>query len=251
MATRSSGVIARFVGGPNTEFIRGRLTTMRGASRLLMSTIETTSLPGACSTTLPASSQVTFSSMPTTMYCGPVGGAGMVVHADSARLASSVSPHLQPSRLETLRCVVMPGSSSCRVGPASWHEARTEGKHGRGELLRRLAHSGAVAAGRVPACLASALRGAAPRRRRRPPRPLNRGAATILIDVSSTPHPVPIEAERRGRLPRFRTYDLERGGHVVPGRIGRHGDEVAGAEIRRRQHPGIPARHAHLVLPPL
>ena len=47
-ASPSSGVIARFTGGPKTEFMSGRFTTILGASGSVpMSMMETVSLPGA------------------------------------------------------------------------------------------------------------------------------------------------------------------------------------------------------------
>src|SRR6185369_16170109 len=117
MATRSSGVMARFVGGPNTEFISGRLATIRGASRVLMSTTETTSLPGGRNTTLPVSSHVTFWSTPTIMYCGPGTIDAVVAHADRARPANNVSPRLHQPAARTLRCVVIGISLGTRLGP--------------------------------------------------------------------------------------------------------------------------------------
>src|SRR5215831_19284918 len=55
-ATCSSGVMARLVGGPNSEFIRGKVPTIRGASRWLISTMTTASFPGGRETCFPASS---------------------------------------------------------------------------------------------------------------------------------------------------------------------------------------------------
>ena len=69
MASRPFGVMARFVGGPKTELVSGRLLMIRGDSRLEMSTMETVSLPGAVSTTFPASSHVAFSSLPMIISC--------------------------------------------------------------------------------------------------------------------------------------------------------------------------------------
>src|SRR5215510_10458521 len=68
LATRarlSSGVMARFTGGPNTEFISGRAVTSRGFSRLLMSRMATASLPGGENSSLPSASQNTLLSIPT------------------------------------------------------------------------------------------------------------------------------------------------------------------------------------------
>src|SRR5712692_5937236 len=107
MATRSSGVMPRFVGGPNTEFISGKLTTIRGASRLLMSTTETRSLPGGRNWTLPVASHVTFSSMPTIIYSGPGTIDAVVAHAESARPASNVSPRFHLPPVPTLRCALI------------------------------------------------------------------------------------------------------------------------------------------------
>src|SRR5712692_8820096 len=117
MATRSSGVMPRFVGGPNTEFISGKLTTIRGASRLLMSTTETRSLPGGRSWTLPVSSHVTFSSMPTIMYCGPGTIEAVVAHADTATPASNVSPRLHQFPDVILRCALIEILPVPRLGP--------------------------------------------------------------------------------------------------------------------------------------
>src|SRR5262245_440564 len=113
MATCSSGVMARLVGGPNTEFIRGKLATMRGASRVVMSTMVTRSFPGGKSWILPASSHVTFSSMPTIMYCGPDAAdfAGVVVEvaaqADAASPARSASPRAHQPLARTLFTVLI------------------------------------------------------------------------------------------------------------------------------------------------
>src|SRR5262249_8019354 len=108
----------------NTEFINGRLTTMRGTSRLLMSTTETRSLPGGRSWTLPVSSHVTFSSMPTIMYWGPGTTDAVVVHADRARPATNMSPRAHEPPVPTPRCAVL----GILLGCASWH-------HGRGSAI--------------------------------------------------------------------------------------------------------------------
>jgi hypothetical protein len=89
LATSAScpfGVIARLVGGPKIEFISGRLTTIFGfAGSVPMSTIVTASLPGGSSCSLPASSQMTLLSMPTTMYSGlPACVVGVMVQAVSS-----------------------------------------------------------------------------------------------------------------------------------------------------------------------
>ena len=60
LATRArlpSGVMARFVGGPYTEFMSGRLATSLGFSRSRMSMIATASLPGGERMALPSPSQ--------------------------------------------------------------------------------------------------------------------------------------------------------------------------------------------------
>ena len=62
MARLSSGVMARFTGGPMIEFISGRLATIFGASRSVMSMMEMVSLPGAARARLPSASNAAFSS---------------------------------------------------------------------------------------------------------------------------------------------------------------------------------------------
>src|SRR5205823_10558774 len=57
IATRSSGVMARFVGGPKIEFISGKLMTTLGDSGLEMSTTEMESWPGATNLRLPSASR--------------------------------------------------------------------------------------------------------------------------------------------------------------------------------------------------
>src|SRR5207247_1452290 len=91
-ASLPSGVIWRFVGGPKTEFISGRLTRIRGASRFEMSTTDTVSFPGGRKTGFPASSQVTFSSLPTSMSCAGAWGGGGGVAADAV---GGVSPAVE------------------------------------------------------------------------------------------------------------------------------------------------------------
>src|SRR5581483_4355108 len=66
-ATAPVGSMSTLTGGPTTEFSSGSEATILGVSGLARSTIRTESLPGAASTVLPSSSQVTFSSMPTIM----------------------------------------------------------------------------------------------------------------------------------------------------------------------------------------
>jgi hypothetical protein len=63
--------MSRLTGGPTTEFFSGRLATIFGSSGFARSTINTESLPAGDSTTLPSSSNSTFSSLPTTHeWCG-------------------------------------------------------------------------------------------------------------------------------------------------------------------------------------
>src|SRR6266581_4805192 len=57
--------MAKFTGGPNTEFIKGRLATIFGSSGRLISRMVTLSLPGGENMGLPFSSQKTLASMPT------------------------------------------------------------------------------------------------------------------------------------------------------------------------------------------
>ena len=64
MASRSSGVMARLTGGRRSEFINGMLTTIFGASRSVMSTMEMVSLPGAAAARLPSASKTIFSIVP-------------------------------------------------------------------------------------------------------------------------------------------------------------------------------------------
>ena len=109
MARRSSGVIARFVGGPMIVFISGRLTTMRGASRFVMSTIETVSFPGALKTVLPPSSQPIFWSLP------------MIMSSASARATAStvtkVRTRTDAARVSRVRMAAsVSGGMACAVG---------------------------------------------------------------------------------------------------------------------------------------
>ena len=90
-ASFSSGVIARLVGGPKIEFISCRLATIFGLpGSVPMSTIETISSPGAANTCLPASSQLTFWSLPTIMSSAP---------ASRGRAISATAPHVQMPRM--------------------------------------------------------------------------------------------------------------------------------------------------------
>src|SRR6266704_1135281 len=57
--------MARFTGGPNTEFISGRLATIFGSSGWRISKMVTLSLPGGENMGFPFSSQKTLASMPT------------------------------------------------------------------------------------------------------------------------------------------------------------------------------------------
>src|SRR5258708_3767027 len=57
--------MAKFTGGPNTEFINGRLATIFGSSGWLISKMVTLSLPGGENMGLPLSSQKTLASIPT------------------------------------------------------------------------------------------------------------------------------------------------------------------------------------------
>ena len=74
IASRSSGVIARFVGGPISEFINGRFATIFGAAGSVpMSTIETVSFPGGITWRVFVSSQANFWSLPTIISCAEDG----------------------------------------------------------------------------------------------------------------------------------------------------------------------------------
>ena len=88
-----SGVTARLVGGPKIEFISGRLATMRGwAGSVPMSTIVTTSLPGATLFKAPSSAKTALVSTPTSMNSGLPEADGMAVEqAASSAVATAVA----------------------------------------------------------------------------------------------------------------------------------------------------------------
>ena len=72
-ARLSSGVMARFVGGPKTEFINGRSAIMRGlAGSPPISMTETTSLPGGPNTA-PVSLKLTLLSPPANIRSASTG----------------------------------------------------------------------------------------------------------------------------------------------------------------------------------
>src|SRR5439155_14595068 len=84
--------MARFVGGPTTEFINGRLITIRGfAGSVPMSMIATESVPGPSSCRLPSSPKTTLLSMPTSMYSGIPEGIGAVVAQAVRSVATAIA----------------------------------------------------------------------------------------------------------------------------------------------------------------
>src|SRR5437870_11322029 len=90
MASRSSGVIARFTGGPTMEFMRGRLTRIFGASRLEMSTIEIVSFPGGPKTTCSASLKLYLSSFPMIISCA------LAAYGNAENTRTSRKPGVEP-----------------------------------------------------------------------------------------------------------------------------------------------------------
>src|ERR1051326_60839 len=78
------GSMSRLTGGPITEFLSGRLATIFGLSGSARSTISTESLPAGDRTTLPASSQISFSSLPTI-----IKGAACAASAPPASIAAA------------------------------------------------------------------------------------------------------------------------------------------------------------------
>src|SRR5258708_6402435 len=109
LATRArlpSGVMARFVGGPYTEFISGRLPMSRGFSRSPMSSTSTASLPGGDKTALPSASQNTLLSTPTITYWAQAGAPHTPRHKAKPALNARID----------LRIFFMALSSGCRTG---------------------------------------------------------------------------------------------------------------------------------------
>src|SRR5437870_4574178 len=96
MASRSSGVMARFTGGPKIEFMSWRFAITRGDSGSLpMSMMETVSLPGGAKTGLPASSQPTFSSLPTIISSAPLAGSTTAPVATMTSARSTVANFME------------------------------------------------------------------------------------------------------------------------------------------------------------
>src|SRR5499425_2146937 len=96
--------MARLVGGPTMEFIKGRLTTIFGASGLLMSTMDTESLPGGRRIVLPALSNVSFSSLPMIMsWAWATSGTSTKARASTSVWAMDMRNYPSPLRRVRLR----------------------------------------------------------------------------------------------------------------------------------------------------
>src|ERR1700731_17624 len=178
--------MARLTGGPTTVFISGRLATMRGLARSLMSMIETVSWPGGLLICLPAASQVCFSSLPLRMSCAcaPHDSGGPAVIARSASrdkpfmisslfswapcrrqfaTGSAAAPH--PTVAPTLHCGTAHGAACYAQGQAgrrmieAAETALRDGRtHWRRETAARVAFlvdGEAYFAAFRPACLAA------------------------------------------------------------------------------------------------
>src|SRR5215467_6655651 len=149
--------MARLVGGPTMEFIKGRLTTIFGASGLLMSTMDTESLPGGRRIVLPVLSNVSFSSLPMIMsWAWATSGTSTKARASTSVWAMDMRNSPSPLRwirlgpddfvgehadLFDLRLHAIPGLEEIArgrphaVGRARGDDVAGEDGHGEGEDL--------------------------------------------------------------------------------------------------------------------